>query len=202
MKMSRITVEVTEKDIERAVTKDSYTCVVAQAIMRTIPTASHIDVDIQTIRFTNEGIRWQYLTPYAVQGYIVAFDAGDAIQPFSFQLREPRQIRRRTATAIGKQARNAAQKARNQARAEGAAEDEVKARAAAARREKIEAAKTVDVKEHVRRRPGSKSLGEDVTPKDALALSELVAEGATPAPQMYKKKQRSYGHRVMRINQQ
>lgn len=198
MKMSRISIEVTEIDIARAYRNNSYQCVVAQAIARTIPTANHIDVDTQTIRFTTDEQRYQYLTPYAVQGYVIAFDAGDQIQPFTFQLRDPKILRRRVATTIGKAGKAAGELERKHAKAEGASEPEVKARASKARAKAIEEAKTVDVKEHKRRTPGSKA--DDLTPKDFLAVSELASEGDRPTPKVFKKKRRNYGHRVLRVN--
>ena len=102
--MSRFTVKVTEKDIERAQRNDSYTCVVAQAIARTLPDATRIEVDTQTIRFTRNNARYVYLTPWAVYGYVVGFDAGDEIVPFTFQLRDPRRAARKVRTESGKQA--------------------------------------------------------------------------------------------------
>lgn len=94
---TRINVEVTETDISKAIVSDSYKCVVAQAIARTIPDSTRIEVDVQTIRFTRmeTGKRYVYLTPYTVQGYVVAFDAGDVIEPFRFQLRNPLTVKRR-----------------------------------------------------------------------------------------------------------
>lgn len=94
---NRVNVEVTEQDIARAIVSDSYKCVVAQAIARTIPDSTKIEVDVQTIRFTRQGTqkRYVYLTPFQVQGYVVAFDAGDCIEPFKFQLRNPIIAKRR-----------------------------------------------------------------------------------------------------------
>lgn len=92
-----IKIEVTPEDIRRAIIADSYKCVVSQAIARTIPDATNIEVDIQTVRFTRQTTknRYVYLTPYTVQGYIVAFDAGDSIEPFIFTLRNPQIVKPR-----------------------------------------------------------------------------------------------------------
>ena len=81
-------VNVTAEDIRDAEKEMSTTCMVARAIKREIVGSSHLLVDIQTIRFTmmDEGIRYVYLTPPEIQDYIVAFDAGDPIQPFTFKL--------------------------------------------------------------------------------------------------------------------
>ena len=64
------------------------TCIVAQAIARQIPNARRIEVDIQTIRWSDENGRHVFLTPYAAAGYVVAFDAGEDLHPFRFQLRD------------------------------------------------------------------------------------------------------------------
>jgi hypothetical protein len=82
-------IEVTPLDIEKAIQNDSYQCMVAQAVRRTIPEATRIMVDMRTIRFSLEGCRLQYLTPTDVAQYVVDFDAGDAIEPFKFGLRKP-----------------------------------------------------------------------------------------------------------------
>jgi len=95
-----IHVEVTTKDIEHAKLKDSSRCVVATAIARSIPGANRIEVDVQTVRFTLEGQRHVYVTPYPVAGYVVAFDAGEELHPFSFRLNEstrlPMKVQKRT----------------------------------------------------------------------------------------------------------
>jgi hypothetical protein len=84
-------IEVTHFDIEQAVRETTAYCVVATAIGRVIPEATFIQVETQTIRFSRSdlGERWVYLTPRAVQEYIVAFDAGDEITPFTVNLRDP-----------------------------------------------------------------------------------------------------------------
>ena len=79
-----------------------------------MPSATYIDVDTQAIRFTLDGERLLYLTPYVVQGYIIAFDAGEKIEPFQFQLRDPKRITRRK-SAAGKAANKAADQARGAA---------------------------------------------------------------------------------------
>lgn len=89
---TRFKVNVLEEDIERASRNDSLRCVVVQAIARTLPEASGIQVDTQTIRFRVGDKRYQYLTPPAAAQYVVDFDAGDVIHPFNFQLRDPREV--------------------------------------------------------------------------------------------------------------
>lgn len=109
---TRFTISVSEEDIARAHQNDSYRCVVAQAIARSIPDATNIDVDTQTLRFTRRGERLWYLTPYAVQGYIIAFDAGDAIAPFDFMIQNPRRARRVAMTDEQREAKRVADRER------------------------------------------------------------------------------------------
>jgi hypothetical protein len=100
MAQRRFSIQVTQHEIDKAQPKQSGLCMAAMAIARTIPDAHHVDVDLRTIRFTLNGERHVYLTPYAVSGYVIGYDAGDEIHPFSFQLREDARVpaRRRTPT--------------------------------------------------------------------------------------------------------
>ena len=92
-------IEVTPLDIQKAERNNSYKCVLAQAIQRTIPEADRIMIDLQTIRFSLEGYRFQYLTGPQEADYVVSFDAGDQLKPFSFNLRKPR-VTRKKATRV------------------------------------------------------------------------------------------------------
>jgi hypothetical protein len=181
---SRFNVHVTEKDIERAKRNDSYTCVVAQAIARTVPDATRIEVDNQTIRFTRPGRRLKFLTPYVVAGYVVAFDAGDPIAPFSFQLRNPIQAAKKTYTPVGRaihRARNVARRqAKKRAKVAGLPLDSPEVTA------QIRESATAAYAEAVQANPGQQS----------------TQPGRITAVRVFKKKQRSYGHRLLRINQQ
>ncbi len=64
--------------IEKAIPKDSSHCVWADAIKASVPWATNISVDIQTIRITDRDRkeRYVYLTPRSIQESIVDFDAG------------------------------------------------------------------------------------------------------------------------------
>ena len=188
----RVKVEVTEEDIAKAHRNDSYKCVVAQAIARIVPDATRIEVDTQTIRFTSKGARLVYLTPYAVQGYVVAFDAGEEIEPFDFNLREPMPVRRRVKTEEGKAALRAATKARTETK---------KAVCPAPSDAPLE--HTVPtVIEHT-------EADAKAAYREAWAEARQANPGATekstggrkPTPRVFKTKQRSYGHRILRINQ-
>lgn len=98
---TRFTVDVTEQDIGDGWRNNSSRCVVVRAVARTVPGSSGIRVDTQTIRFRVGDKRYQYLTPAAAAQYVVDFDAGDAIKPFSFQLRDPREVAVRLRTPKG-----------------------------------------------------------------------------------------------------
>lgn len=82
-------IEVTQVDIDSGVRRNSVYCAVATAIGRTIPTATYITVTQQSIRLTLDDARHVYLTPPRVGEYVIAFDAGDEIKPFSFGLADP-----------------------------------------------------------------------------------------------------------------
>ena len=86
---SRRRVEVIQDDYKRAAQKSSSRCAIARAIKRAFPESQRVMVDVQTIRFTEEGQRYTWLTPNMAQDMIVAFDAGEwsRLEPFSFDLR-------------------------------------------------------------------------------------------------------------------
>jgi len=187
---STMTIEVTEEDIRRAERNNSFHCVVAQAVARTITDATNVDVDTQSIRFSvpvsKDGTceRWLYWTPYRVQQYIIDFDAGEQIEPFAFQLRSPerRASKRNAGNELTKDARakreNAYRRAKREALRRGASEQEA---AEAGRRAYAEAAgKPVP------------PVGPVVTPRpaDGLITRRLPPRGT----------RRTYGGRILRIN--
>lgn len=185
----RISVEVTASDIERAHRNDSYKCVVAQAIARTVPMATNVDVDTQSIRFTVDNERRIYMTPYAVQGYVIAFDAGDDIEPFSFQLRDPRRAARRLRTESGK----IAQRAYNKARREPA-KTPAKVTSKAATDKNVTSVDDVTSVQSAAKAAYAEARAANPGPESKVA-------GRKAPPRVFKKKQRSYGHRLLRINQ-
>lgn len=182
----RFNIEVTEKDIQKAKRNDSYVCVVSQAIARAIPDATSIETDTQAIRFTRNGQRYVYLTPYAVQGYVIAFDAGDEIKPFSFQLRDPAKVKGKRRTPTGLKAHAAATKARKakrkQAKASGLSLDDP------------------DVVDDVRDAATAAYAME--IEKATGPIVATSGEGRKAPPRVFRRKQRSYGHRLLRINQE
>lgn len=79
--------DVTEQIIDNATQRDSAHCVIADAIRATIPEATRISVDLQTIRFTDttNSRRYIWLTPPAAQMAILGFDQG--IRPKAGRIR-------------------------------------------------------------------------------------------------------------------
>jgi hypothetical protein len=109
--MARRRITVTQDIIDTAVRNDSKHCAVADALAATIPDASHIIVDLNTLRFTmKNGKRWAYITPNRVGDYIIAFDAGETIEPFTFVLDDTMRV------ALKRQVRTPAGKAKDAAR--------------------------------------------------------------------------------------
>jgi hypothetical protein len=82
-------VHVTEALIDRATERDSRHCMIAEAIQLARPHFRGVMVDLQTIRWSNPRTRKRYicLTPENAARALVAFDQGDAIDPFSVSLR-------------------------------------------------------------------------------------------------------------------
>lgn len=109
-------IKITQAEIDKAKPQQSGKCLVARAIAAKFPDASRIDIDQQTIRFTRAGERWVYLTPWAVQRYIVEFDAGDPIDPFEFSLTQSVQIQRKVRTPTGKTVDRTGQQVRDKRR--------------------------------------------------------------------------------------
>lgn len=196
----RYTINVTDDDIARAQHNNSYKCVVAQAIARYIPDATRVEVDTQCIRFTRPSIgRLTYLTPYLVQGYVIAFDAGEEIHPIKFQLQHPVRIKQRLATEEGKKA--------------------VRARGAAIAATK-KASTKASTKSNAKKRP-TKTTGPSqattaaeptLSPKEAYAQARRENPGQarvttsgdrSQAPRrMFRARKREYGNRLLRINRQ
>ena len=114
-------VNVIEEDFDHGVPSDSNRCAVKRAVARDIPGATRVEVDLQTIRFSLDGERHVFLTPWSVSDYVIAFDAGDdeELHPFSFTLRPSHsvgsKVRRQVFTEEGTKvdaARNRVRKAK------------------------------------------------------------------------------------------
>jgi hypothetical protein len=190
-------IEVIQADIDKADPKKSGRCVVATAIARTIPDAHRIEVDVQTVRFTQNGERYVYVTPYPVSGYVVAFDAGEPIHPFRFRLNEASRVgmKRQTRTKAGKAVAAAESKVRDRKK-----KVEKLARAAKdpavltpSRAERQLAAERVDEAEAARASVMA-AYGEQ------QQYEHGPGERKPPARSVYKTGRREYGQRRMAIN--
>lgn len=95
------TIHVSQRDINEGVREQSAHCIVATAIGRQIPEATHISVAVPDIRFSVGDKRLIYDTPQAVRDYIVAFDAGvfGGLKPLTLTLTHPLVTRRSLAKA-------------------------------------------------------------------------------------------------------
>jgi hypothetical protein len=177
---TRFKVDVTQEDIDKAHRNNSYKCIVAQAVARTIPDATRIEIDLQTVRFTRAatGERLLFLTPNIAAGYVVAFDAGDEMHPFSFNLSNPVKVTRRVRTEAGLASDRAAKKAK---RADVARSPE---RATSGM-------------------PGAdpQAIAEAVKEEFAAAQKTRTVSGDhPPRPRTYKTGKRGYGSRILRVN--
>lgn len=88
-----VAVKVTAAMIGDAMKKNSSHCMTAVAVTTACAkrgiNATHVSVDIQTIRFTDpaKGLRYVYLTPRTAQHRIIQWDQGDVDVPeFAFVL--------------------------------------------------------------------------------------------------------------------
>lgn len=201
----RYSFDVTKQDIADAQNGDSFNCMVADTIKRQQPGASRVEVDLQTIRWSDKDGRHVFLTPYEVAGYIVAFDAGEEIHPFSFQLRNAVQaLQRKALTPAAKAAHKADSKlhtARTKLRkAERvmAAPESSPAEVALAEERIVEAEEAIE-EARVEREEAvamGKAAGEK-TSKERVSTATRMA-----SPRVVKTKNRLYGARQLRVNQQ
>ena len=200
-------VNVLEEDFEHGVPSDSNRCAVKRAVARDIPGATRVEVDLQTIRFSLNGERHVFLTPWSVSDYVIAYDAGDEdeLHPFSFTLRPSHvvgsKVQRKVFTEEGAKvdaARNRVRKAK--AKKEKAAAVAIDPEVTAAERAYAKA--TLD------------TIDEQITEREH-ELAEIRAEAkasdkpktrtvnpdAPRPPRKAKTRTRVFGARVYRVNQ-
>lgn len=206
--MANTSIQVTQADIDKAIVKHSARCVVATAIARSIPEAKRIAVDVQAIRFsTTDGQRHTYLTPPTVAGYVVAFDAGEDIHPFRFTLRSDQHMLTRTAmgprTTAGKEIDRAAKSVVAATKSATRAQAKVvKLKAEKAPTAQIQRAETVAhgkrevvaEREEARNSVMAAYKGQARFNKQDTSLPPAI-------PKVFKRKERQYGMRMLRINQ-
>lgn len=89
VKAPRRKIAVTAEDIIKAKGSNSTHCAIARALAREVEGASHISVDVATVRFTVGEERFYYHTPPAGQRFIITFDLGqNGVEPFDLVLKE------------------------------------------------------------------------------------------------------------------
>ena len=197
--MAGRSIAVTQDDIDAGLRKNSSRCVVALAIARTVTGASGIIVDAHTVRFTTDGRRYTVLTPPRVADYVVAFDAGDTLHPFTFRLRDDQKLvqRRRKTTAKGTTAVNAEHKAKYRRRKLEQVENDPAATPAEKTVAADRYAAALADAAAARETPGPRTSPEDMSD---LPPDEIVKPVTSKRTTIFHRNQRSYGRRVMRVN--
>jgi hypothetical protein len=61
---------------------------IADAVQDARPNARFIAVDLATIRFSEDGRRYVYLTPRKAQSRLLEYDAGKKPEPFDFRIED------------------------------------------------------------------------------------------------------------------
>ena len=104
---------VEKAHIENGIAADSTRCMIADAIKDACPKAQFIQVDLQTIRFSDpvKRKRFVYLTPPVAQHNLLKFDQGERVKPFAFALATPVKARSMQATNRSERRRASARKA-------------------------------------------------------------------------------------------
>ena len=84
-------VKVEAEHIANGKEKNSQHCMIADAVKAACPSAQFIQVDLQTIRFSDpkKRRRLTYLTPAVAQHNLLRFDQGQSVKPFAFSLNTP-----------------------------------------------------------------------------------------------------------------
>lgn len=84
-----LVLEVTDAILEASKVRDSGHCMLAEAVKTAYPRATHVSVDLATIRFTDKDLnkRFVYLTPITAQEALIDFDQGVNLLPFTVHLR-------------------------------------------------------------------------------------------------------------------
>jgi hypothetical protein len=90
----KLEVTVDVATIDEAQERSSSHCMIADAIRKANPDAQAVQVDLQTIRFTDpkKEARYIWLTPPLAQRALINFDQGLPCEPFAFQTTKPVQV--------------------------------------------------------------------------------------------------------------
>lgn len=94
--MARRRINITQEIIDTSMRANSSHCMIADAVRKAIPYARRVEVDLQTIRYTDGDERHVFFTPRAAQLALIKFDQGDDdLVPFVFSLGAPTQVVKR-----------------------------------------------------------------------------------------------------------
>jgi hypothetical protein len=93
-----IDIHVTAEIIKTACHRRSRHCMIADAIRNHIPSATNIEVDLMTIRYSmpERGLRYIFHTPRKPQMALIHFDRGRCPVPFKFRLHSGHIVSMRT----------------------------------------------------------------------------------------------------------
>jgi hypothetical protein len=85
----RCYIQIRDENIGGALVANSSHCIVAEAIKQCIPDAKFVAVDLQSIRFSQDGKRFCFLTPAAARDIVVNFDQAntEAITACEFSMK-------------------------------------------------------------------------------------------------------------------
>jgi hypothetical protein len=203
-KRTRWDIEVTAEDIEKAHRNDSYRCVLAQAIARQVPGARNIDVDLRTIRWSDDAGRHVFLTPYTAAGYVVAFDAGDELEPFSVHLRDAvPSLQNSELTPIAREKKITRDKLRRERQREQTARAVVADPASTAPQRAVAEERIGEAPERIAQAQASHEKAKAEQAATPGPHRGRVSEATRKAPKrVFRTKERHYGHRVLRVNQE
>lgn len=211
----QVTINVTAGIIAEAERDMTGRCMITNAIKACVPGVSRVETDMQTIRFTRDGERETYFTPWDVQNALVLFDGGDAIEPFSFRLVYANRVilQRRIVDEASKpleaarsRAYSATYKAKQLAQ-DPDASNVKKAKAVAKAAERWREVETLRAEHGAVKtrsnRPTSRveTDTERGVRKSVPRARAATTEKATRYPNLSRTNRRTYGARVMRANQ-
>jgi hypothetical protein len=83
--MEKFTVEVTEKHIKKGTAKNTESCAVALAVRGLKLRA--VEVDNTSVFFSKGGKRYEAILPKRAVNFVLKFDTGQKVKPFSFTLK-------------------------------------------------------------------------------------------------------------------
>lgn len=200
-------VNVQEEDFAFGEPNDSNRCAVQRAVTREIPGARRVEVDLQTIRFTVDGERHVFLTPWSVSDYVIAFDAGDRdeLAPFSFTLQPSHavgsKVRRQVFTEDGRKV-DALRSRMRKAEARKVRAEAMVADPEATPSDRSHARATL---EHIdddiaERKAAYEAVSAEVT-RSGKPRTRKVDSDAPRPPRKSKTRTRNFGARVYRVNQ-